>query len=177
VKEAQAEMDELAPELKDTGLQYVFKHNCVTKDCPKQQIKSVNLVEPKGDGEEVVQFTWTTKTLKMDSEVVTAYFKSRLPGLNVNDYAEWVINADFDKDVFVVGGKFDQRRFDRFRAAIQAVAEELGVTNPLSFSKEFKATAEACDIRFQQLNAVQNLALHDVMPTSLMLKPQRAKED
>jgi hypothetical protein len=183
LKAARKEMDYLAPELLVEGLSYVFRHNCTMQDDTKKQIKSVNLVEPQRDGStEAIQFTWSSRVLKIDQPAVAEFFKT-LTGndgrpVDINKYAEWVIGADFDKKVFNNGnGRFDQKRFDKFKADIQATADELGVENPLSFYKEFKATADLNDIRFQELNYTQNLALHAVLPTGTSLEPIRSNEE
>jgi hypothetical protein len=181
---AQAEMAELAPDLIAEGLDYVFRHNCLFDTDTKRQIKSVNLTEPEADETgtaQALQFTWSVRMGKVDEAAIKAFF-SNLTGkdgklVDVNDYAEWVLSADFDKGVFVNGtGKFDQKRFDKFKAAIQSAADDLNVENPLSFAKEFKPIKEANERRFNQLTPKQNLLLHTVMPTSASLEPIRSKE-
>lgn len=183
-KSAQGEMAELAPLLVAEGLEYVFTNNCDCREDTKKQIKSVNLTEPKVDEQEpeTVQFTWSTRTGKCDPEVVKAHFASvvTLEGkpADVNKYAEWVILADFDKKALCdAKGRFSQARFDKFKNAIQAVADELGIENPLTFYKEFKATSEMNDLRFKELDPSQNLALHLVLPTSTSLEPVRSNGD
>lgn len=183
MKAARKKMDELAPELLVEGLSYVFRHNCTMSGDTKKQIKSVNLVETQKNGStEAIQFTWSSRVLKIDQPAVAEHFKA-LAGaggrpVDINKYAEWVIGADFDKKVFNnTLGRFDQKRFDKFKAAIQATADELGVENPLSFYKEFKATPELNDLRFQELNFTQNLALHAVLPTGTSLEPIRSNDE
>jgi hypothetical protein len=180
-KAAQAEMTEIAPVLQAEGLEYVFEHNCACRDNTKLQIKSVNLTEPvAGDAEpEKLQFTWTSRAGKCNRDVVKAHFDglTTLAGTpaDMNKYADYVVVAEFDKEVFVdAKGKFMQVRFDRFKKAMDAVSAELGIENPLTFYKEFKATAEVSDLRFQEFDLEQNLALQLVLPTATALKPIRS---
>ena len=182
-KQAEGVMAEIAPKLTAEGLSYVFSHNCACRTDTKKQIKSVNLVEVQDDGtQEVVQFTWSTRAGKIDEEVIKAHFTdlSTIEGkeANPNQYAEWVINAEFDKKALLDSkGKFMQARFDRFKKALDEAAAELGIENPLTFNKEFKVTKEANDLRFQQFTPAQNMELHLVLPTSTSLEPVRSKED
>ncbi len=185
-KAAHAKMKELMPELTAEGLVCVFETNVVHADDPKQQIKSVNLTEPKTSGSagnpEALQFTWTTKPLKLDEKAVKGFFARLVPDfgttVDINDYAEWVLVADFDKKVFQNDkGRFDQGRFDKFLAKIQEAADELGVDNPLTLSKDFRPVKEAHERRFRELNLAQNLGLHTVLPTSTSLEPVRPEEE
>ena len=185
-KLAQGEMAEIAPVLLAEGLEFVFDHNCACREDTKQQIKSVNLTEPRtedmaaGDeAPEAVQFSWSTRTGKCDAALVKAHFAALVTlegkSADVNKYAEDVIVVDFDKKALLDSkGKFMQARFDKFKKALDEVAAELSIENPLTFYKEFKATGEMNDLRFKELDTQQNLALHLVMPTSCSLEPVRS---
>lgn len=178
-------MAEIAPTLIAEGLDFVFTHNCDCREDTKKQVKSVNLTEPRtedlasDEAPEAVQFSWSTRAGKCDAEVVKAHFTGLVgtdaKPVDVNKYAEWVIVSDFDKKALLDSkGKFMQARFDKFKKALDAVAEELGIENPLTFYKEFKATPEMNDLRFKELDAAQNLALHLVLPTGTSLEPVRS---
>jgi len=187
-KLAQGEMTEIAPTLLAEGLDYVFEHNCEYREDTKKQIKSVNLTEPRtedmapDEAPEAVQFSWSTRAGKCDRALVEAHLKALVTvegkPVDPNKYAEDVIVVEFDKKALVDSkGKFMQTRFDKFKKALDAVATELGIDNPLTFYKEFKPTAEMNDLRFKELNPKQNLALHLVLPTSSSLEPVRSNGD
>jgi len=184
-KAAAAEMAELAPALQAEGLEFVFEHNCACREDTKQQIKSVNLTEPAVAGDdqpEMLQFTWSTRAGKCDRATVQAHFNglTTIEGtpVNLNKYAEDVIVADFNKEALTDSkGRFMQARFDKFKKALDEVAAELGIENPLTFYKEFKPVSEMNDLRFKELDLLQNLALHTVLPTSSSLKPIRSNGD
>jgi len=184
-KLAQGEMAEIAPTLLAEGLEFVFTHNCECREDTKKQIKSVNLTEPRtedmapDEAPEAVQFSWSTRAGKCDAIVVKAHFADLVTvddkPADVNKYAEDVIVVDFDKKALMDSkGKFMQARFDKFKKALDEVAAELNIENPLTFYKEFKQTGDMNDLRFKELNPSQNLALHLVLPTSSSLEPVRS---
>lgn len=189
IDRAEAVCKELAPELHEIGLEYVFAHNCENGENPKRFINSVNIQDGADDAEpgQTVMFTWTRKAKAMDAAAVEALFNdpelkttARKPA-NVNDYVAWVPKADFDAKVFMVAEKgrmkFSQERYDAFRKAIQAVADEFSVTNPLSTSKVFGPVEDFQDRRFKDFTAEQNQHIAEVMPTTVSLSPVRLNED
>lgn len=186
-KLAQAEMAEIAPTLLVEGLEFVFNHNCGCRDDTKRMIKSVNLTEPslglcRDETPEAVQFSWSARAGKCDRASVEAHLKALVTvegkPVDPNRYAEDTIVVDFDKKALVdARGRFMQTRFDTFKKVMDDVAAELGIENPLTFYKEFKATGEMNDLRFKELTPAQNLALHTVLPTSSSLEPVRHNGD
>jgi len=175
---AQLVMEELAPELKDLGRDFVFRHNCQKADDTKAQISSVNLVDDEG---EQCQFTWKRANKVCVPALVEAFFKkvfTRTGKLaNVNFYASWKPKAQFDADVFMVDGKFDQERYDAFLDALKDTAAKLQVANPLTCTKVFGPTGNFHELRFRDFTPTQNVDMAEVLPTTEALEPVRPEKD
>ena len=177
LSKAQAVMDELAPELKELGMAFVFERNCTTPLNPKSIISSVNLVDAQG---EIVQYTWKRANKACSAGLVEAFFKDRQTRqdkrANVNDYAAWKPKAEFDAKVFMVDGKFNQDRYDAFVEALALVAEEFDVPNPLTCTKVFGPTDSLHEIRFRDFTPEENVEMAEVLPTSEELEPIRPEK-
>jgi hypothetical protein len=178
-------MKELASSMLVAGIRAVFDNNCEHARDPKSIISSVNLVDQPLDGaapvpedkQELCMMSWTRKDMKNDPKVVEAQF-ARLRTTtdklaNVNNYATFEPVAEFDSGVFMVGGKFNQERYDTIMQALDEVSTELGVPNPLSCSKVLKPKADFHDIRWAMFDLEANLAIQTVLPTQVNLKPIR----
>jgi hypothetical protein len=172
-------LNELKPTLTEEGLQGVFNHNAQHPEDPKARISSVNLKDDATG--EIVQFSWTKKNLKCDPKQVEAEFNTlrTVDGkkANVNDYVGYEIAASFDTKVFMVDGKFNRNRYDQFMTAIQQVAADLGVDNPLTCGKVLVPKADFHDKRWQAFNVEDNLWLQQLLPTQCSLKPIRPEAD
>lgn len=180
IANAEAVCKELAPDLIDTGCRYVFEKNCTPGTKP---INSVNLVD--ADGEKLM-VTWTRKSKAMDAAAVEAFFDgmktlAKKPA-NVNDYAAFVPVAAFDAKIFMVANaktarvEFSQERYDAFNEAIQKVADRFSVASPLSCGKVFVAQPDFQERRFVDFDVDANMALMDVMPTSVSLETVRSDD-
>lgn len=180
IAKAEAVCKKLAPDIIDTGCRFVFEKNCVRGAKP---INSVNLVTVEGDK---LMVTWTRKSKAMDAVAVEAFFEGRQTlakkPANVNDYAAMVPVAAFEAEVFMAVDpktaqiKFAQERYDAFSAAIQKVADKFGVPNPLTCGKVFTTQPNFQERRFVDFDVDTNLALMEVMPTSVSLKTVRSED-
>ena len=183
-KDADSTMKELRAELITKGLTHIFEHNIAHADSPDAQIQSVRLANIPVDGQveepEVLTVTWTKKALKMAKDVVTNWFttaRNKAGSLvNLNRYTEYEIEAEFSTAIFYdAKGKFSVNRYNQVVDALKDVAEQLGAECPLSCGKVLKPTEAAPNLRFQDFNLRQNLALTTVMPTQVTIEPVRMK--
>lgn len=186
LKDAEAVMKELRGELMDQGLEHIFQHNSDHADAPDQHIQSVRLqcVDPKDpDNTETLTVTWTKKSLKTVAERVKSWFgpaKTKAgKGADITQYAEWVVSASFDTDIFLdpKTGKFDTERYAAVQEALSDVAKRLKAEHPLSCTKSLKPTDKFHTKRFVDFTVDQNLALAEVLPTQITLEPVRTNGD
>ena len=178
IDKAEAVINELKPVLHEVGLQAVFEHNVAHASEPKEILSSVNLTDSEG---EVCQLSWTRKDLKNDKAQVQAEF-NRLRTVegkkaDVNEFAGFEPVAKFDAKVFVVDGKFDEKRYKAFMDAIAKVAKGFNVDNPLSCTKVLKPKPDFHDRRWQVFDVEANLAIQTVLPTQVNLKPIRPEAE
>lgn len=183
--QAEAYMKEMAPKLQAIGVTAVFDNNCEHAKDPKKIISSVNLADklpedavPLPDEKrEKLMCSWTKKDMKNDPATVEAQFcKLRTTAdrlANINNYAAFEPVAEFDSEVFLVGGKFNQERYDTIMQALDEVSQELGVPNPLSCSKVLRPKADFHTIRWAMFDLEANLKIQAVLPTQINLKPIR----
>lgn len=183
---AEAVCKELSPELTEVGMEMVFQHNCTPGNKPINSYIIVDGEDDESKGTGSVMFTWQRKAKACDPKVVEAFFGSvktrENKAANVNDYAGWTPVASFDAKVFLVVDKtgkpkFSQERYDAFLAAIQAVAEQFQVPNPLSCTKAFGPQPDFQERRFKDFDAETNISIAEVLPTSTSLEPVRSDED
>jgi hypothetical protein len=172
IKQAEAVVDMLKPELVDAGLEAVFENNCQPD---KAVISSVNLADTETG--QTVQFTWTRKNLKCSKPSVTEAFSvlRTVEGkkANINDYVYYVTVAEFDGSVFMVNGKFNEERYAAFVNALQDVSDQFGVANPLSCGKALKVKPDFHDRRWKDFDPETNRELQTVLPTQVGLEPIR----
>ena len=192
-----ATMNELKPTLLAAGLEAVFIHNCEHAADPKALISSVNLMDrpldedddddaakaakeasaPEDSRKEVVMCSWTKKNMESDCAQVEAMFNGILTTEgkkpNINNYYGFDLVGNFDTSVFMVGGKFNQDRYDMFMDALKAVSDHFGVSNPLSCTKQWLPKGDFHERRWTQFDLETNLELHKVLPTQVNLKPIR----
>lgn len=180
---AEEVINELKPDLIEAGLQAVFEHNSAHAGNPKEIISSVNLqAEADEDAAkaEVCMFSWTKKDLKNNYKQVDAEFK-RLrttdgKKADINEFAGFAVVAKFDTGVFMVDGKFDEKRYKAFMEALAAVAEKFEVENPLSCGKVLVPKPDFHEKRWERFDVEANLVIQTVLPTQCNLKPVRPTE-
>lgn len=187
-KQAEGTIKELAPQLQEAGVKFVFGQNVEHGGRTKEMISSVNLVDK--DSEQAaegtvdrVQFSFVRKDLKNDDAQVKAVF-SRLRNVQGKpvkweDYCEWEIVSKFDTKVFMkkdAAGtpKFNEERYKAFMEAIKEVAEKFKVPMPLISTKVLVPKPDFHDRRFADFDYEANLTLMSVLPTSLSLEAVRA---
>lgn len=175
-KEAKKDKDTVAVELKELGLQKVFEHNCQNSEQPDAQISSVLLEDTTGSQ---LQVTWQSKFNEVEPEQIekglTAILKNN-PGSDVNHYVAWQLVPKFDTSIFYIDGRFSQVRFDRFKAAMEVIADELKLPNPVTFDKVLAPTDQINTVRFKELTPAENMELQKVLPNTISLKAIAKKE-
>lgn len=184
---AEAVCKELAPELNEVGMEMVFQHNCTPGNKPINSFIITDGEDDESKGTGSVMFTWQRKAKACDPKAVEAFFNGvktqEKKAANVNDYVGWFPVADFDAKVFLVADKtsgkvkFSQERYDAFLAAIQAVADQFKVTNPLSCAKVFGPQPDFQERRFKDFDVETNISIAEVLPTSTSLEPVRSDEE
>lgn len=140
VKEANELMKDFKPIMLPQAQEEVFRHNC---ERPWETVSSVAL---RDDNDNILRVSFLNKFSDVpiiQAEVLFATIKTKAkdgkPGEtpDINDYLQFLLVPKFDpKAVLDAEGKFDQVRFKKFHDAIQAVAQELKIENPLSAEKQ-----------------------------------------
>jgi hypothetical protein len=177
---AKAEKEEMAADLVVKGLRRVFAHNCENPGAP---LASVNLVSAEESEEldvskrERVQFSWSVKNLKNDpahaAAVIASLVDKNGKPVDPKSCVEWQLAAEFDTNVFKVEGKFNEARAKRIIEALKIVSEELGIENPVSFTKTLVPKADFQEKRFERFDLETNLTIFSVLPNGTTLKPIR----
>jgi hypothetical protein len=190
MKQAEATMQELAGQLQEAGVAYVFKQNIQAHGQPMLMISSVNLVDkdseavPEGTVDRV-QFSWSRKNLKNDPKQVKAVFESIRTiadePVKTGDYVEDVVVCAFDTKVFLTKNdkgeaKFDEKKYLAFTKAIAEVAKDLKVPMPLTSSKKLVPKPDFHDRRFADFDFEANETLAGTLPTSVSLEVIRATQ-
>ena len=181
-KRASAIKEALSPKLVSLGLASVFKRNC---DKPTERTSSVNLVTADESLDETVdnswrervQFSWTEQNLSNDPAAVLKGLGA-LKDVNGDpvepmECVEWKIGATFDTSVFEVDGKFNEARAKRVIAALDILADELKIPNPVSFVKTLVPKAEFTAKRFEKFDYKTNLKIFTILPNKTTLKAIR----
>jgi len=179
IAKAEEVINELKPDLIDEGLAAVFHHNCEHADDPKAIISSVNLTDKESG--EVAQFSWTRKNLKNDPKQVMAEFNRLLTvegkKADINDHAAYEVVAAFDAKVFIgADGTFDTARYTAFMRALERVAKQFKVANPLSCGKVLKPKADFHERRWSTFDVDTNLDIQTVLPTQVSLESIRPEK-
>lgn len=88
-----------------------------------------------------------------------------------NAYLEWAVDAEFDAKVLLnARGVFDAERYRLFADAIQQVATELGVDNPLKLSKALAVRETFHENRWRDFGLKSNQMLQQVLPCTVQAK-------
>ncbi len=181
-KKAQARMKEIEPYLKEVGLRDIFETN--TGKGSKDLIASVRLVDVPEPGveqvgpPEAVLMSVKDQYAAFDNEQVTAILGTvtTVDGkpAKVEDYLGWAVSADFNVKVFndPATGKFSAERFKAFRDALEEVAGQFGVKNPLECGKVRTVAEDFHQRRFVDFKLETNLALQTVLPATTALKAE-----
>lgn len=166
MKDAEAKVKELEPEVKKLGVMEWIKQN-VDKG-PGEPLSSIKLVDPNGS---VCRLTGQERYPLADAEPVVEVFENVLHQ-DVNQFVQFTLKAKFNSDVFLDGeGDFQEEIFEQFKAAVDNVAKKLGVASPLTATKVLAPKPGFHKERFVNFNAVQNRQIHDVMPNVIALSP------
>lgn len=168
-KAAEEVMKELAPLLKEEALVEILPRNCAEPNTP---ISSVILVDDRGDS---VRVSFTSKYNSTDPLVVEETFaaiEKVNPACDINDYVVETLSAKFDSKVFLdKEGNFSRVIYERFRNAIEAVAEQLKVENPLTTEKVLIPKPDFHERRWKEFTATQQVPLTTALPNTITLTP------
>lgn len=171
---AKKTLERLRPDLLKAGLQAIFEHNCACSEVPEQQVQSAVLLAG-ADASKRVRCTWTRKdsaptvpAAELEQHFETLETRAgTVP--NVNRYVAYVPQAAFDTSVFMVGGTFNQERYNDFMAALDTVSRKHKVENPLSLSQVLQTKPDFHVRRWRVFDAETNLKLHKLLPTTVSL--------
>jgi len=168
-KAAEELMKELAPLLKEEALVEILPRNCAD---PASPISSVVLVDDRGES---VRVSFTSKYNNTDPLVVEETFaaiEKTHPSIDINDYVVETLSAKFDSKVFLdTNGNFSKQIYERFRNAIETVANELKVENPLSTEKVVIPKPDFHQRRWKDFTATQQVPLTTALPNTVTLTP------
>jgi hypothetical protein len=137
LKAAKAVMDDLKPEILEVGLNEIFSRSC------RDPINPTPTVKLQDDSGKVLRVEFTKRygqVAEANLESVEDLFEG-LKGedgkpVDINTYLQETVDAEFDSSVFLsADGTFQQRVYDEFRKAIEAVSKRLGVDCPLNTKK------------------------------------------
>lgn len=121
----EADLARLKKELEDAGRDKLTRINVANATNP---VSSVRLVDSNGSD---ATYIFQDKYSAADGDQADALFESM--GKDINDFAQETAKAAFDSKVFLgADGNFDPNRYNKFKAAVDAVAAELNVASPLT---------------------------------------------
>jgi len=164
VDEAEAQMAEIEPRIKDLGVNEIFTDNVRAKTA---EVSSVKLEDDSGTQ---VRVTVSNAYPKFNADQAVELLENVVKVKDVNDYLLQTRVAKFDSKVFVKNGEFNQTAYDAFFNAIANVASQLGVNNPLSTEIVVTPKPDFHDRRFREFGTVEaQSALHTVMPTKVSI--------
>lgn len=177
-KAAEGLMDELRPLLLPDAIAEIYRHN---NERPWDAISSVKLQD---DDESVLRVTFMAKYSVVGASVAESFFdqiKMRDGSKpNINNYLARAMQASFDSSVFLgPDGKFDEKRYAKFVAAVEKVAKELGTTNPLSAQEVVTPLPDFHSRRWLDFDVKTNQQISEVIKnqTNLTPQPKAAKQD
>jgi hypothetical protein len=170
MKEAEELMKDLKPVMLPDALAELFRHN---SERPWDAISSVKLQD---DAEEVTRVTFTSKYSAVAPAMAEALFgeirtkAGRKP--DINDYLIRTMVGTFDSTVFLgADGRFDQKRYDKIFAALEAVSKELGVPNPLSTSESVQPLPDFHNRRWMDFDLETNQKISEVVKNQTNFVP------
>lgn len=169
-KKAEENLDAIKPIVKQLGLTALCETNCSKGNNFLEHVSSVILKDSTGAS---CRVTNQKHSPKMDAEAVQAFFKSQRVEdgrpADVNKYVRYDVKVELSPEAFLVNEKFDQKRFDTFQAAMQIVADELGIANPLTFSKVLVLADGFGTARFIDFDAETNVLMDKVIPAKIAI--------
>ena len=175
---AEATVNELAPAIRKLGATHIFKSNVdshgigdVTKSI-KLQTKPAADSKPEDIG--TVRVTVQDKVAKFNDVAAEELFDTTL-GADANEFLFETRKAKFNSDAFLKktedGTEFNQRAYDLFFAACDAVAKKLGIENPLSTDKVVTVKPEFFTARYSRFGADEQMKIYEVIPNTTTITP------
>ena len=128
------------------------------------------------DAGEVTRITFSSKYSGVAAAMAEALFgeiktkDGKKP--DINDYLARTMVGSFDSSVFLgPDGRFDQKRYDKIHAAMETVARELGVANPLSTSETVLPLPDFHARRWMDFSLETNKRITEVIPNQVNFVP------
>ncbi len=170
-KAAKKKKEAIRPLFLAQALTHLFATNCGET---KKPITSLNLQD---DSQASAQMSFTARYGKIDPKEVASVFASlkRKDGkpANPNDYINCTVEAAWDSSAFVNSrGKFDAVRAMKFVRAVRRVAKELGVKNPLTFTKVFAAKPNFHEVRWAEFKPEDQVLISTCIPNTVNVSPE-----
>lgn len=169
-KKAEELMDDMRPIMLPDAMAELYRHN---EDRPWDPISSVKL---KDGSESVTRITFINRYSGTSPVIAEALFggikKKDGTVPDINNYLARTIRATFDSTVFLgPDGKFDAKRYEKFSSAIAAVAQSLGVPNPLSSMETVLPLPDFHSRRWLDFDASTNVKITEVLPNQINFVP------
>lgn len=174
VEEAKTLMEHLRERMLPDALAEIFQTNVTNPHTP---IASVALKDEEGNSTRV---SFTKKYSDIPVEAVEALFKNvmvRAKGeqpavaADINEYISRVVIPSFDGSAFLADGKFDKARYTKFAEAIQKVADELKIPNPLSVEVKVLPRQSFHNRRWVDFDKATNEAISRVVVNQINFVP------
>jgi hypothetical protein len=170
MKDAEELMKDLKPVMLPDALAELFRHN---SERPWDAISSVKLQD---DAEEVTRVTFTSKYSTVAPAIAEALFgeirtkAGKKP--DINDYLVRTMVGTFDSTVFLgADGRFDKTRYEKIFSALEAVAKELGIVNPLSTSETVQPLPDFHNRRWMDFDLETNQKISGVVKNQTNFVP------
>lgn len=179
-KRIEEELKRCKQDIQDLGLPFLYEYNTTNPDSPTTSVKLVQ--KPIcGDDEpapaEAVLLSFTAKYSDASAEAVDTAFSELFPHHNVNRYVVETVAAKFDSNVFLnEKGGFSKKKFDAFKKAIDATAEELGVPSPLTCARVVKPKDTFHTERWKDFTKTAQAKLRAILPNTVSIKALRAQD-
>jgi hypothetical protein len=170
-KQAEGVMAELKPEITPLVRGKLYQHNSAT---PWDPIKSVKLEDDKGS---ILRVTWINKYSTVAASVVITLFRAikTVAGLepNVNDFFARTMRGKFNSNAFLgPDGRFSQANYEAITEAMDRVAKELGIENPLTTEEVVVPLADFDARRWVEFDEVTNAQISEQVPNQVNFVPQ-----
>jgi hypothetical protein len=170
MKDAEATMKQLRPDLLDTALDYIFTQRCAGRD-----ESTVKVIDANGN---VSRVAHTTKYGFADAEAADAVFTAF--GADINEFAVETTKASFDNKFFLdENGNFDQGAFEAIQNAVAAAVTTLNAgravkkSNPLTSKLIVTAKPNFDEVRFKKFSVEQNKQISEVLPNTVSITPAK----
>jgi hypothetical protein len=169
-KDAEGLMADMKPVMLPDAMAELYRHNA---EKPWDAISSVKLQDDSG---EVTRITFSSKYSAVAPAMAEALFgeiktkDGKKP--DINDYLVRTMVGTFDSSVFLgPDGRFDQKKYDKIKAALDAVSRELGITNPLSTNETVVPLPDFHARRWMDFSEVTNRKITEVIPNQINFVP------